>query len=178
MKRTLLAAAALVAFAGLAAAASAVTLSVTPNAPTYTVGQTVTLNVVGDSQGSGDNAILGRLAYDLTLTSTVTSAQTTHTSPILGAWTANSLLTGDGFAEVFDQTSPLGLTLTVQQIQNASVTLVADLPGTVIVTWSSLDFFGLTSQAGTSFTIVPEPMTAALSGLGLLGLALAGRRRA
>jgi hypothetical protein len=39
-----------------------------------------------------------------------------------------------------------------------------------------LFFFGLTTAPGTSFTIVPEPGTATLLALGLLGIA--GWRRA
>ena len=38
-------------------------------------------------------------------------------------------------------------------------------------------FFGITGpQTLGSYTVIPEPTTAALMGLGLLGLAVAGRR--
>ena len=44
--------------------------------------------------------------------------------------------------------------------------------GVLVVGW-----FGITGpQALGSYTVVPEPTTAALMGLGLLGLAVAGRR--
>jgi hypothetical protein len=57
------------------------------------------------------------------------------------------------------------------------VTLSAQAAGVVDVNWhteadaAQLKFFGLTSASGTSFTIVPEPTTAMLLGLSLLGLA-------
>ena len=41
-----------------------------------------------------------------------------------------------------------------------------------------LDFFGITQAPGTVITVIPEPTTAALLGLGLLGLTITGRRRA
>jgi len=54
------------------------------------------------------------------------------------------------------------------------------------VNWggSQLDFFGIyqypisSPDTGTTFSIIPEPTTATLIGLGLFGLALGGRRRA
>jgi hypothetical protein len=61
------------------------------------------------------------------------------------------------------------------------VTLIAQAPGVVDVSWDTttgfqeLAFFGLANAPGTSFTIVPEPAPALLLCLGLLGLA--GRRR-
>jgi hypothetical protein len=60
-----------------------------------------------------------------------------------------------------------------------------ELPGSVITfNWMStpttmrLDFFGLTNAPGVSITVIPEPTTAALIGLGLCGLVAARRRRA
>ena len=53
-------------------------------------------------------------------------------------------------------------------------------PGVVQITLADVGvgFFGISgSQSLGSYTVVPEPTTAALMGLGLLGLAVAGRRR-
>lgn len=62
----------------------------------------------------------------------------------------------------------------------AVFTTIAGAPGTYPITLSNIGagFFGVTgtTQIG-SYTVVPEPTTAALMGLGLLGLAMAGRRR-
>jgi len=62
----------------------------------------------------------------------------------------------------------------------AVFTTIAGAPGTYPITLSNIGagFFGVTgtTQIG-SYTVVPEPTTAALMGLGLLGLAFAGRRR-
>ena len=42
----------------------------------------------------------------------------------------------------------------------------------------NVGFFGITgTQSLGNYTVIPEPTTAALMGLGLLGLAVSGRRR-
>ena len=60
-------------------------------------------------------------------------------------------------------------------------TLTASVvPGNYPINLAALGvgFFGISgSQSLGSYTVVPEPTTAALMGLGLLGLAVAGRRR-
>ncbi len=167
-----------VALVGLAGSARAVSLTITTNQPTYLVGETVTVTVTGDTLGGSDSAIFGRLVYSDTLTDTVGSSQTLHTSP-LGSWTPGVLSVGDGFADVFNQ-SRSGSSIVLQN-QIATATLTATGIGTVNLSWSSgpaLDFFGMTSAPSASFTIVPEPGTALLFGLGLAGIAFAGRRRA
>ena len=62
------------------------------------------------------------------------------------------------------------------------MTLIAQSLGIVDVHWDStlneFFFFGLTNAPGTSFTIVPEPSTAVLLAVGLLGLAVRRRARA
>jgi hypothetical protein len=62
----------------------------------------------------------------------------------------------------------------------AVFTTTAGAPGTYPIMLSAVGagFFNVSgSQQIGSYTVVPEPTTAALMGLGLLGLAVAGRRR-
>ena len=83
-----------------------------------------------------------------------------------------------GQHQLFDQ-SRIG-SATVSNQLTSTVALVAAATGTVNLTWAGgLDFFGLTTASGTSFTInnAPEPATALLMTSGLVAIAWAGRRR-
>jgi len=187
MKRTLFIVAAVV---GFATAASAATLTVVSDQGSYNVGDTITLTVTGDASTNLADSLYGRLIYSAALTNTVASSQTVHTATFVVGTMAPSTITattgglnvGDGFADVFNQIIDLS-PRTVDQLQIATATLVAEAAGIVTVDWSSalgteLNFFGITNpHPGTTFTIIPEPTTVALLGLGMLGLVLGGRRR-
>ena len=179
-----------------ATAASGVSLSVTANKSTYLIGETITLTVTGDDSGVTAYGIFGRLLYNGALVDNGTRSQTQLVGQY-GKWTTNVLLQGDtnansatsAFSYSFSQFNAVyaqSATNLPGTLSNA--TLIAKALGVVTVSWDTtnentalqLRFFGLTNAPGTSFTIVgevPEPVTGALLGFGLLCLALRESRR-
>ena len=177
---------------GWASAASAASLSVTPDKTTYNVGETITLTVVGDDQNTISYGIFGRLEYTGALVNNGTRSQTklvdteSQGSP-QGPWLTGGLSQGDNgtaaFSDAFFQLAGIS-PKTASNLPGvlSTVTLIAQASGVVQLSWNiangmgfELSFFGLTNAPGASFTIVPEPATLALLGFGLA--ALATRRR-
>lgn len=182
MKRTSFVVAVLVTL--VAAGASASSLSVVSDKTTYNVGETITLTVSGndnDVPGSYLSAF-GALTYSAALTN---DGGPGSQNLIGTGWIAGTLPAIDGSRTMFDQLNFNGGVADNLPGGNpfATATLIAEAAGVVSVTWreSDLVWFDLvpSSAVGTTFTIlaVPEPTTAAMLGLGLLGLALGGRRR-
>jgi hypothetical protein len=177
---------ALVLALSIAAGATAASLSVSSDKLTYLVGETVTLTVTGDDGGASAYAVFGRLDFSGALVDNATRSQITLVGQ-QGPWETGTLSSGDdgisAHSDAFNQVRYIQDTAYNLPAAFATVTLIAAAVGIVDVAWhigidaEQLKFFGLTDAPGTSFTIVPEPASAALFALGLLGLAAATTRK-
>ena len=162
---------------GFAHSASSATLSVASDKLTYSVGETITLTVTGDDEGTVALSAVGQLLYSGALVDNGTRSQT-NLGP---GWNEGSLLASDdginAYSLAFDQLRISDYSVSPNLPGTLSVvTLIAQAIGVVDVNWNpTLSFFGLTSAPGTSFSIVPEPTTGALLVLGLLALGVARR---
>jgi hypothetical protein len=188
MKRILTMAA--FALASLAATANAaVSINLTPGATTATQGSTITLTTFATSDGGEtDDTIFGAINYQ----DTFLNSNPGGNSQAALFNTPGALTCTTAFCVAFSQVNSTGvIALGITNSPIATTTFIVD-PATPIGTvvtfnWRTtpstqrLDWFGLTSAAGTSVTVVaavPEPSTMALVGMGLMGLVFAGRRRA
>jgi PEP-CTERM motif-containing protein len=189
MKRTLFSFAAVMAVVAYAVSASAaVSISLSAASNTVLPGGVITLTTLGTSNaGETDDTIFGAINYSNTF---LTGNAVTNTQAAIFN-TPGALTCTTAFCVAFSQvnsTGPIAIGATNLLVATTTFNVSAGAPaGTVLsFTWRTtpstqrLDWFGLTNAAGTTVTVaaIPEPGTMAMVGLGLMGLAFAGRRRA
>jgi len=183
-------------FAASSTAERLPTLSLSTDKLTYNVGETITVTVFGDDGDPGypSYGIYGRLDYNGALVDNGTRSQLRlvgargdwilYSNGFLGAADTNAPGPGS-FSESFNQVPPppAGDADTALNLPDtlSTVTLIAASVGIVDLSWHTGDdfrlmFFGA-SAPGTSFTIVPEPTTAMLIGMGLCAMALRSHMR-
>lgn len=161
--------------------AHAATVSIASDAASYDIGDTIVITVTTDSQGESLSSATAVVGY----TGPVTSLTSTPALPApANGWISapTDVISSPGFRLAFDA---------INIASNdpgtgfgATLTFSANAPGVATFTIGGnpnngiqLDFGTATPGASVSVTIVPEPTTAALLGIGLLGFALRSRRR-
>ena len=190
MKRTLIALMAVTFAAASAHAASVVVTSSSGNE--VTTGEAIQLQVtVSVAPGDGtDTSIFGALVYPgggAVTNAVATQSALSGTAFAPGTLTCNTLR-----CVMFSQTAglagPQAGNVVGFLIAQQNVTVNAPIGAVLSWFWQStpstaqVDFFNFNNASAPvpalRITVIPEPTTAALLGLGLLGLAVAGRRRA
>ncbi|HVN38458.1 MAG TPA: PEP-CTERM sorting domain-containing protein [Myxococcota bacterium] len=196
MKRTLTLTIAVLAFYLAPAANAAVSLTISsPDADNnYMPGEEITLQVIGQADGGETgNTVVGSILYSNTLFTSPTTSQVdldgagTNWGP--GVTSCNTTR-----CQAFNQITPPGpalagnvaagtviSTLTFTVASNATPQSFTfnwqTTPSTQRVIWFGLNPLTLPGYTVNIVPAIPEPTTAAMLGLGLFGLAAAGRRR-
>jgi hypothetical protein len=191
MKRTLKTLMVLAAFAGFASGANAASVVMTADSNTVFQGGLITLHGVVTSSGAeADNGVFGWITYQDEFVNPNLAGNSQVGLPgwatTLGALTCTTVRCVSFYQ--INTNGVLPVPGGVTNFQISTTTFIVDMAtplGTVLTfNWQTtpstqrLDYFGVTSAPGVTVTVfIPEPTTGAMLGLGLFGLALAGRRR-
>ena len=196
-----LATALLVAFTATSASAISLTLG-GANGQTVAVGSQVSITVTLDTEGTTGITLLsvgvifdeGNLSYNSGASSAPTYIlyvngktpymQPSFNPPALRFGTTNQVNVDYTATSLLDGTGGDGVALLATLVFDviAGGDLVAELslsitsPGNIVQLAGGVN--GTASLAGAGTVVIPEPTTALLVGLGLVGLGVAGRRRA
>ena len=193
MKRTVVSIlAAAVASLAVAGAASAASITVVADSASYAPGDTITLTITTDSQGDTMSSFYMATLFDTSVLNlsdgegnpAVLNSQTLPSgffgSPINNAPTSEaggiqSSLSGGAFPAADPGTGISGITRLI--VDGAAAPGVTTISFGGAGVGNDFGFGSASAPASINITIVPEPTTAALLGLGVLGLAISGRRR-
>jgi hypothetical protein len=154
-------------------AAAAATLSIVPDKTTYSVGEPVVVQLVGNPQGASDAALFARLRFEASILGGGSVVALTPTSSA-GAftWLQGTHACGAGYCDVLNTIgglSPLPVDQSGSQVW-ATATLQAAAPGTANLTLElvgpqqtgfELDFFGLSSASAVPIQVVAADIPAA-----------------
>jgi PEP-CTERM motif len=187
MKRTLKTLIVLAAaFAGFASVANAASVVLSSDKGEYVAGETIFLTAtVTAAPGETDINLFGVVLYSSARVAPVpgTNLQTNYPGGFSGA--ANPACTTVQCRQFNQIAFPNPVPGTGANFVIGTMQFTASGPPGTVVTFNwlttgtqRLDFFGVSQAPGVTVTIIPEPTTAAMLGIGLFGLAMAGRRRA